>query len=126
MIVKLRSSDSRILAKFLDDTHSMPMPKKFRAALSRLRDDIKSQQVNSQRFEHAYPMVASVHSLLHARVGQILRWRHIAKWKKILFLPALLEWLFWIVPTSIRHRRRLNRVAGAFKRLRTSCQLGGQ
>jgi hypothetical protein len=126
MIVKISHSTANLLTQFIVDSQRMYMPKKYGAALSRLKSDVRTLQVNSDRFQHALPIIRQVHSNLHTLVAQVYRWKRIKAWKKWLVLPALFDYVVFILPGYYGARGKLNKVAKEVKALEKACSLGGK
>jgi hypothetical protein len=122
MIVKLSSDDALLLANFLVDVTRISAPKEYRKPVARLLQEVKSQQIDSTRFLHVYPVLQSAQGMFHTQVARVLGWDKIARWKRILFFPAVAEYFFRVRPIVAKYRRQLNQVARMCRTLKARCE----
>lgn len=125
MILRIGHGDANLLALFLTDVLRLRMPKKYHACLARLKSDVRTCQINSDRFNHALPIMKYAHASLHTLVAQTFKWNRIARWKRWCLLPALAQYCFFVWPAYVKARGQLNKVAVAVKAIEARCSLPG-
>lgn len=127
MIIRINPKDCHVLANFLQSAkHAIPtMPKSFKSKLSRLEGDFRSGQVNSQRFEAVFPVVKLVHRTMRNIVASTAKYSRIRRWKRLLVLPAVFDYLVFVLPWRIRNERRLNRIADVLLTVEAQIKGGG-
>lgn len=111
MIVTTTSEERNVIVTFLTEARQLRLGKKQAALLARLRDDFRRNEVNSQRLLHARPLLKQLHTYCLNVVVQSFRYRLIPRWQRVLVVPAVLTFLFRVLPKRLKFEARLALVA---------------
>lgn len=113
MIIPVTPAERNLLVAFLSEVHHLKLNKKSLTLIAKLRDDFRRNQVNSQRFEHARPLLKILHTHCMNTVAQSLRYDRLPRWQRLLVLPAVLVFMFRVFPRRAQFYGRLALVAQA-------------
>lgn len=111
MNIKISPQAANAILALLADAEHLTMPKKASSALMRFRDDVKRRNLNSQRYEHVLPILRNVHRTFQSMAARTLRYSQITRWMRLLVLPAVIYYLFKLLPAKLHYAGRLEEVA---------------
>jgi hypothetical protein len=111
MIVKIAPRDANVLHAFAEDAKNLSRDKKIHTILGRFQMDLKSYQVNSDRFNMVRVVLKQVHTYARQLGNSSFKWAHIHRKYRVFLFPALYIYLSKVLPARARYHKRLDEVA---------------
>lgn len=118
MIQTLSAGDQKALLDLLDAAQSLRMPKKQHAGLMKVRDDVRRNEVNTQRLAHHWPVLTNIVIYFRSMAARTIRWQVIPRWQRVLFLPALFTYVAVVLPARRRTEAKMNNIVRILQSLK--------
>ncbi len=124
MIVRISKFEQTHILGFLEDARKVPgLAKPQAKLLAALRDDVRTAQVNSQRFNHAKPFLKILHNYALQATARATAYRAIPRWMRVVFPIAVFMFVVFNLRARFQIYRRLADVERAVSTLNARCTL---